>query len=149
MNLYPCARFTRLLPVAVVSFGLTCAVAADNKKPVPQKAVKSKTTATKAPASRPSMTVQRDPQSGGLVSGTADAGSSLVTGEAPAPVVTETRLSNGLVMATSSEGFMTTMTVTRNADGALSFDCKDGQHPKGPHSHAPKGKVQKNQGGER
>jgi hypothetical protein len=147
--IYRAVCFWRLLPVALVSLGLTCATAADNKKRAPARKPAKAAAKTSAPARQPSMTIERDAQSGGLVSGGASAPDSLVTGQAPAPVVTQTQLPNGLVMATSSEGFMTTMTVTRNSDGALSYDCKNGSHPKGPHSHGTNAKGQKNEAGER
>jgi hypothetical protein len=82
------------------------------------------------------MVVQRD-VSGGLVSGTAPDNALLTTGDPQPVIVTQTQLPNGLIMATANKPFVTTMTVTKAADGSLSFQCGDGSHPKGPHSHGP------------
>ncbi|MBL8230158.1 MAG: hypothetical protein JNL98_16840 [Bryobacterales bacterium] len=135
MKHYFSARIPRLLTVAAALTGLTCAMAGDSKKPAATKPAKA---AAKAGAARgktsPRMVVSRDPETGGLSSAVAP-----ITdpGGSQTPVITETLLPNGLRMATSSNGFMTTMTVTKSADGALVYDCKDG-HPKGAHTHSAK-----------
>jgi hypothetical protein len=122
--------FARLLPIAIAISGITCAFAAETGKNV-KPAVKTAPGKKTKPTGSASMKIEKDSPEGVAAPTTS---SVAVTDVAP-PVITTTKLSNGLVMVTSSEGFMTTMTVTKSADGKLVYNCADG-HPKGAHTHA-------------
>jgi hypothetical protein len=137
-------RISWLFSAVAIALSLTFVWAADSKKPVASKNASrtaskpagAKVKPSSPVASQPGMVVQRD-ASGGLVSGQAPDNALLTTGDPQPVIVTQTQLPNGLIMATGSEPFLTTMTVTKATDGSLTFQCNDGAHPKGPHSHGP------------